>query len=191
MQQQLQQQLKRNKRNRKDPDTMRYLMQEFRKDPTWSKETYQRVARETGLSESQVYKWGWDQKNKKNEDQDETDDEQDADEQQAQEEAEEKEKENDKDDLKLQLDLAISQVVINNDELNHGIILPHKINEISNESYQQAEHGKDKLLKEKKANKENVQNTSSDSQKGMLGKRPLHDSSNTDKCSTTFTQHSK
>jgi transposase-like protein len=44
---------------------MRYLMQEFLKDPTWSKETYQRVARETGLSESQVYKWGWDQKNKK------------------------------------------------------------------------------------------------------------------------------
>lgn len=50
---------------------MRYLMQEFEKDPTWGKETYQRVARETGLSESQVYKWGWDQKNKKNEDDDE------------------------------------------------------------------------------------------------------------------------
>ena len=66
--------MKRNKRNRKDPDTMRYLMQEFRKDPSWSKETYQRVARETGLSESQVYKWGWDQKNKKNEDGDESDD---------------------------------------------------------------------------------------------------------------------
>ena len=51
-------------------------MQEFTKDPTWSKETYQRVARETGLSESQVYKWGWDQKNKKNEDEEGEDGEQ-------------------------------------------------------------------------------------------------------------------
>lgn len=56
---------KRKQRYRKDPDTMRYLMKEFEKDPTWSKETYQRVARETNLSEAQVYKWGWDQKNKK------------------------------------------------------------------------------------------------------------------------------
>ena len=55
---------------------MRYLMQEFKKDPSWSKETYQRVARETGLSESQVYKWGRDQKNKKNEEADESDEEQ-------------------------------------------------------------------------------------------------------------------
>ena len=54
---------------------MRYLMREFEQDPTWSKETYQRVARETGLSESQVYKWGWDQKNKKeNENDDEKED---------------------------------------------------------------------------------------------------------------------
>jgi hypothetical protein len=44
--------MRRNKRNRKCPETMRYLMQEFEKDPTWSKETYQRVARETHLSES-------------------------------------------------------------------------------------------------------------------------------------------
>ena len=34
--------------------------------------------------------------------------------------------------MKLQLDLAISQVVINNDELNHGIMLPHQISDMKN-----------------------------------------------------------
>lgn len=56
------------RRNRKCPKTTQFMMQEYIKDPTWSKETYQRVARITGLSDSQVYKWGWDQKNKKAED---------------------------------------------------------------------------------------------------------------------------
>lgn len=55
------------RRNRKCPKTTQFMMQEYIKDPSWSKETYQRVARITGLSDSQVYKWGWDQKNKKNE----------------------------------------------------------------------------------------------------------------------------
>lgn len=118
-------------------------MQEFTKDPTWSKETYQRVARETGLSESQVYKWGWDQKNKKNEDengegedddqQDDQGEDQDQDDQNENNEPEASEKEakdNTKNiDLKMHLDQAISQVVINNDELNHGIKLPHQITE--------------------------------------------------------------
>ena len=40
-------------------------MEEYAKDPNWSKETCVRVSRATGLTESQVYKWGWDQKNKK------------------------------------------------------------------------------------------------------------------------------
>ena len=53
------------KRNRKNPNQMTYLMQEYAKDPNWSKETCQRVSKATGLTESQVYKWGWDQKNKK------------------------------------------------------------------------------------------------------------------------------
>lgn len=55
----------RKKRNRKNPNQMQYLMQEYQKDPNWSKETCLRVSLATGLTESQVYKWGWDQKNKK------------------------------------------------------------------------------------------------------------------------------
>ena len=52
------------KRNRKNSKQIRYLMSEFDKDPNWTKETCNKVSRETGLTESQVYKWGWDQKNK-------------------------------------------------------------------------------------------------------------------------------
>ena len=48
------------RRNRKDATQMAFLMQEFRKDPTWSKDTCKRVAGEVGLTVSQVYKWGWD-----------------------------------------------------------------------------------------------------------------------------------
>ena len=55
----------RKKRNRKNPNQMQYLMQEYNKDPNWSKDTCQRVSQATGLTESQVYKWSWDQKNKK------------------------------------------------------------------------------------------------------------------------------
>jgi len=44
---------------------MQYLMQEYNKDPNWGKDTCQRVSQSCGLTESQVYKWGWDQKNKK------------------------------------------------------------------------------------------------------------------------------
>jgi len=40
-------------------------MREFDRNPNWSKETLLEVARKTGLSEAQVYKWGWDQKRKK------------------------------------------------------------------------------------------------------------------------------
>ena len=58
----------RKKRNRKNPNQMQYLMQEYSKDPNWTKETCCRVSKATGLTESQVYKWGWDQKNKKAED---------------------------------------------------------------------------------------------------------------------------
>ena len=48
------------RRNRKDPKQMDYLMSQYRLDPEWTKETCKRVACTTGLSESQVYKWGWD-----------------------------------------------------------------------------------------------------------------------------------
>lgn len=40
------------------------LIQEFQANPEWSKENMQEVSRKTGLSEAQVYKWGWDQKKK-------------------------------------------------------------------------------------------------------------------------------
>lgn len=140
MQHNMQQHFKRNKRNRKDPDTMRYLMQEFKKDPTWSKETYQRVARETGLSESQVYKWGWDQKNKKNEDEDEfNEDDENKDDEDGNDTRTEK------DDMELKLDLAISKVKINTDEMNHGILLPHNIPD-ANDATQPSEKENNKKL---------------------------------------------
>lgn len=40
------------------------LIREFERNPNWTKETLYEVARKTGLSEPQVYKWGWDQKRK-------------------------------------------------------------------------------------------------------------------------------
>lgn len=40
-------------------------MREFDRNPNWTKETLLDVSRKTGLSEAQVYKWGWDQKKKK------------------------------------------------------------------------------------------------------------------------------
>lgn len=53
------------KRKRKSTDQLKILMREFDKNPNWSKETLLEVSRKTGLSEAQVYKWGWDQKRKK------------------------------------------------------------------------------------------------------------------------------
>ena len=42
-------------------------MEVFEKNPEWTKEIMQEVAEKTGLSEAQVYKWGWDQKRKSEE----------------------------------------------------------------------------------------------------------------------------
>ena len=53
------------KRKRKNTDQLKTLMREFERNPNWSKETLLEVSRKTGLSEAQVYKWGWDQKRKK------------------------------------------------------------------------------------------------------------------------------
>lgn len=39
-------------------------MEIYEKNPEWTKEIMQEVADKTGLSEAQVYKWGWDQKRK-------------------------------------------------------------------------------------------------------------------------------
>jgi hypothetical protein len=48
------------KRKRKNTDQLKTLMREFERNPNWSKETLLEVSRKTGLSEAQVYKWGWD-----------------------------------------------------------------------------------------------------------------------------------
>ncbi len=53
------------KRKRKSQDQLKTLMREFDKNANWSKETLLEVSKKTGLSEAQVYKWGWDQKRKK------------------------------------------------------------------------------------------------------------------------------
>ena len=53
------------KRQRKSQDQLNVLNEEFMRSPAWSKETLFMIAKKTGLSEAQVYKWGWDQKRKK------------------------------------------------------------------------------------------------------------------------------
>lgn len=52
------------KRKRKSSDQLKSLMREFERNPNWSKDTLLEVSKKTGLSEAQVYKWGWDQKRK-------------------------------------------------------------------------------------------------------------------------------
>jgi len=48
------------KRKRKSGDQLKQLMREFERNSNWTKETLLEVSRKTGLSEAQVYKWGWD-----------------------------------------------------------------------------------------------------------------------------------
>lgn len=148
---------------------MRYLMQEFEKDPTWSKETYQRVARETNLSEAQVYKWGWDQKNKKAEEEAQNDcQEVDAEQEEDEEEDQEKDKDavektieessyDDKDNKQRELDNAIQRAKIDQGEIDHGIIRPHTLD-----------------LKTSKCDS-NKGSSTEPSQTSKLGKRPLAD----------------
>ena len=44
------------------------LFVEFKRNPDWTKEQVAILSEETGLSESQVYKWNWDQRKKYNQD---------------------------------------------------------------------------------------------------------------------------
>jgi len=53
------------RRNRKTGTQLEILNFEFDFNPHWSKESIQMISAKTGLSEGQVYKWGWDQKKKK------------------------------------------------------------------------------------------------------------------------------
>jgi len=48
------------RRKRKSYDQLNYLMEVYEEHPEWTKEIMQQVASKTGLSEAQVYKWGWD-----------------------------------------------------------------------------------------------------------------------------------
>jgi len=52
------------RRKRKSYEQLQMLIKEFLANPDWSKENMQEVSRKTGLSEAQVYKWGWDQRRK-------------------------------------------------------------------------------------------------------------------------------
>lgn len=52
------------RRKRKSSDQLRTLQVEFDKTADWGKDLVSYLAHLTGLSEAQVYKWGWDQKKK-------------------------------------------------------------------------------------------------------------------------------
>lgn len=52
------------RRKRKSTDQLRTLQVEFDKTADWGKDLVSYLAHLTGLSEAQVYKWGWDQKKK-------------------------------------------------------------------------------------------------------------------------------
>ena len=53
------------KRRRKTTDQILLLHQYFKKDPCWTSKSVLEIQSITGLSEAQIYKWGWDQKKKK------------------------------------------------------------------------------------------------------------------------------
>jgi len=52
------------KRKRKNSDQISILLKHFKRNPKWDKETVENAARESGLSRSQAYKWGWDRRKK-------------------------------------------------------------------------------------------------------------------------------
>jgi Homeodomain len=54
------------KRKRKSLTQLEILSKEFEKDPDWNKQHITRIMKNTGLTEAQIYKWGWDQKKKVN-----------------------------------------------------------------------------------------------------------------------------
>lgn len=55
---------KRKSRIQKNNQQKLFLQQEFERNPTWSNSQCKQIADQTGLSVSQVYKWGWDKKNR-------------------------------------------------------------------------------------------------------------------------------
>jgi hypothetical protein len=52
------------KRKRKSLNQLEILSQEFATNSEWDKQQISRLMKKTGLTEAQIYKWGWDQKKK-------------------------------------------------------------------------------------------------------------------------------
>lgn len=48
------------KRKRKSGHQIDYLRKVFELNPDWDKHMVTQLSKKTGLSENQVYKWGWD-----------------------------------------------------------------------------------------------------------------------------------
>ena len=57
--------LQHNKRRmKKTDDQVQQLIEEFHTNPRWERNQVSELARRTGLTEAQVYKWGWDYRKK-------------------------------------------------------------------------------------------------------------------------------
>jgi formylmethanofuran dehydrogenase subunit B len=52
------------RRKRKNNDQVNILIEEYNRNSTWTKDQVVYLAKKSGLSEAQVYKWGWDYKKK-------------------------------------------------------------------------------------------------------------------------------
>ena len=52
------------KRNRKNNEIVKILIEEFHKHPYWNREFIRELSEKIGLSDSQIYKWNWDYKKK-------------------------------------------------------------------------------------------------------------------------------
>lgn len=52
------------KRSRKSSHQLQVLLEEYQREPVWSKEFITDLSSRTGLTTAQIYKWSWDQKKK-------------------------------------------------------------------------------------------------------------------------------
>ncbi|CDW81617.1 UNKNOWN [Stylonychia lemnae] len=49
-------------RNKMSDVQLQFLLQEYQKNPNWSRQKISQIAQNTQLSKTQIYKWNWDQK---------------------------------------------------------------------------------------------------------------------------------
>ena len=56
------------RRHRKSGKQVDFLISQFTENPNWDKDQVHYISSKTGLSELQVYKWGWDYRKKISED---------------------------------------------------------------------------------------------------------------------------